>query len=367
MAGQTGMKDKAHRKNTTCRQRHRWPAALVFCLRCAGLTAILLVLALFPGVSSLQDTYRVVLWLSPTALAQAEPVQAAKNAEYDKDSARLAQKIRKLLVPVYGDEHVVVQVNCGDAENNGNDSTGKKAGRTVAIIIDAAVLSGLNGSAEGIRAEQERLCTLVSHAAGLKGQNGDSIAVSFILFQNDETKMRLYYMIAAGCAALILFAVVWSVRNRRKGGNGSHFADTNTSFVKKLADSSVPEREMSREESLAIKLQSESPQAGGLVLGMLAVKKAAAVLEFLPDKTCVNFLCAMSGQGPVRKDVLDIIQKEYLAGFPVDKNCLVRIARSGLGDAERRIVDILRESDTAKRKAIVKGISEHCPDLGKKL
>lgn len=366
MAGQTGMKGMAHRKDTACRQRHRWPASLSFCVRCTVLTAILLVLALFPGVSSLQESYRVVLWLSPTALAQAEPVKT-KTAEEDKDSARLVQKIRTLLVPVYGDEHVVVQVNCGDAENNSSDSTGKKTGRTVAIIIDAAVLSGLNGSAEGIRAEQERLCNLVSHAAGLKGQNGDSIAVSFILFQNDETKMRLLYLIAAGCAVLMVLGLAWSLRNRRKGNKDSHFNDINARTVRKMADNDVPEREMSREESLAMKLQSESPQAGGLVIGMLAAKKACAVLEFLPDDACVNFLCAMYGQGPVRKDVLDIIQKEYLAGFPVDKNSLMRIARSGLGDAERRIVDILREFDTAKRKAIIKGISGQCPELGKRL
>ncbi len=373
-------KGAAYRRDASCTKGSRTLAAFSFLLRCAGLAAVLFMLALFPCVSPLQDSYRVVLWLSPAALAeaQAEPVSAEKtekNAAYERDSSRLAKKIRSLLVPVYGEDHVVVQVHCGDAETGGNDGCIKKTGRTVAIIIDAAVLNGLNGSAEGIRAEQERLCNLVSHAAGLKGPEGDSIAVSFILFQNDGNRMRLYYM-AAGCAVLILLVLAWAVRKRSRGGRtdkedshlkDSHLVDTNAADARKMTDRDGGDKKLTREESLALKLQADSPQAGGLVLAMLDARSAAAVLACLPKDQCVNFLCAMFSQGPVRKDVLDIIQKEYLAGFPEEKGLIKRIAQSGVSDAEGRIVEILRRLEAPCRRAILKGLSAQCPDLAGRL
>ncbi len=356
-------------KATACRKGGRIFVALSLLLRSAGLAVILSILSLFPCVSPLQDSYRVVLWLSPATLmeAQAEPVIAEKNADYDRDSARLAKKIRTLLVPVYGEDHVVVQVHCGDAEADENGSRTRKSGRTVAIIIDAAVLSGLNGSAEGIRAEQERLCNLVSHAAGLKGPDGDSIAVSFILFQNDESRMRLLYLILAGCAVLIVSALVWAVRKRGRKGKDSHLFDADAFSGRKMTDRDNNDRKLTREESLAMKLQAESPQAGGLVLAMLDARSAASVLACLPREQCVNFLCAMFSQGPVRKDVLDIIQKEYLAGFPAEKGLMMRIAQSGLGDAAGRIGEILRRLDATSRRAILKGLSAQCPDLADRL
>ena len=116
-----------------------------------------------------------------------------------------------------------------------------------------------------------------------------------------------------------------------------------------------------------MKLQAESPQAGGLVLAMLDARSAAAVLACLPKEQCVNFLCAMFGQGPVRKDVLDIIQKEYLAGFPAEKGLMMRIAQSGSGDAAKRIGEILRRLDAPSRRAILKSLSAQCPDLADRL
>ena len=362
-------KGTAGRMDATRREGSRLFAAFSFFWRSFVLAVLLSILALFPCVSPLQDSYRVVLWLSPATLmeAQAEPVIAEKKADFDRDSARLAKKIRTLLVPVYGEDHVVVQVHCGDAEAGGNDGRTRKSGRTVAIIIDAAVLSGLNGSAEGIRAEQERLCNLVSHAAGLKGPDGDSIAVSFILFQNDENKMWVFYLIAAGLAVLILLAIVCGIRKRRRGGKDSQLTDTDAVSGRKMTDRDRNDRKLTREESLAMKLQAESPQAGGLVLAMLDARSAAAVLACLPKEQCVNFLCAMFGQGPVRKDVLDIIQKEYLAGFPAEKGLMMRIAQSGSGDAAKRIGEILRRLDAPSRRAILKSLSAQCPDLAERL
>lgn len=361
-------KGTAGRMDADRREGSRLFAAFSFFWRSCGLAVFLSILALFPCVSPLQDSYRVVLWLSPATLmeAQAEPVIAEKNIDFDRDSARLAKKIRTLLVPVYGEDHVVVQVHCGDAEAGGSDGRNRKSGRTVAIIIDAAVLSGLNGSAEGIRAEQERLCNLVSHAAGLKGPDGDSIAVSFILFQNDESRMLLY-VTAAGCAVLILAALAWAVRKRGNRGRDSHLFDADAVSGRKMTDMDRNDRKLTREESLAMKLQAESPQAGGLVLAMLDARSAAAVLACLPKEQCVNFLCAMFGQGPVRKEVLDIIKKEYLARFPAEKGLMMRIAQSGSGDAEKRIGEILRRLDAPSRRAILKGLSAQCPDLADRL
>lgn len=370
MEGQKHMDNgKAGRKDAVSGKGGRIFSAFSFFLRCAGLAAILLILAMFPCVSPLQDSYRVVLWLSPTTLmeAQAEPVIAEKNADNDRDSARLAKKIRTLLVPVYGEDHVVVQVHCGDAESDGNDGKKRTSGRTVAIIIDAAVLSGLNGSPEGIRAEQERLCNLVSHAVGLRGPDGDSIAVSFILFQKDESRIWIFYLIAAGCAVLILLAFVWGFRKRGRRGKDSQLTDTDAVSGRKMTERDSGDKNLTREESLAMKLQAESPQAGGLVLAMLDARTAASVLASLPKEQCVNFLCAMFSQGPVRKDVLDIIQKEYLVGFPAEKGLSMRIAQSGLGDAAKRIGEILRRLDAPSRRAILKGISEQCPDLADRL
>ena len=362
-------KGTADRKDAVSGKGDSLFAVFYFFLRCTGLAAILLILAMFPCVSPLQDSYRVVLWLSPATLmeAQAEPVTAKQNADYDMDSARLAKKIRTLLVPVYGEDHVVVQVHCGEAETDGNDGRSRKSGRTVAIIIDAAVLSGLNGSPEGIRAEQERLCNLVSHAVGLRGPDGDSIAVSFILFQNDENRMWLFYLIAAGLAVLTLLAIIWGLRKRGRGGKDSQSTDTDAGSGRKMTGSGSTDRKITREESLATKLQAESPQAGGLVLAMLDARTAASVLASLPMEQCVNFLCAMFSQGPVRKDVLDIIQKEYLDGFPADKGLIIRIVQSGVSDAGRRIGEILRRLDGPRRRAVLKGISEQCPDLADRL
>lgn len=362
-------KGTADRKHAVSRKGGRFFAAFYFFLRCTGLAAILLILAMFPCVSPLQDSYRVVLWLSPATImeAQAEPVTAKKNADYDMDSARLAKKIRTLLVPVYGEDHVVVQVHCGEAEIDGNDGRSRKAGRTVAIIIDAAVLSGLNGSPEGIRAEQERLCNLVSHAVGLRGPDGDSIAVSFILFQNEENRIWVFYLIVASFAVLLLLAFVWGVRKRGRGGKNSQLTDTDAVSGRKMTGRDSADRKLTREESLAMKLQAESPQAGGLVLAMLDARTAASVLASLPKEQSVNFLCAMFSQGPVRREVIDIIQKEYLAGFPADKGLIMRIEQSGLSYAARRIEEILKRLDAPRRRAILKAISGQCPDLADRL
>ena len=177
----------------------------------------------------------------------------------------------------------------------------------------------------------------------------------------------LLYVTAAGCAVLVLAALAWTVRKRGNRARDSHLFDAEAVSGRKMTDRDRNDRKLTREESLAMKLQAESPQAGGLVLAMLDARSAASVLACLPKEQCVNFLCAMFGQGPVRKDVLDIIQKEYLAGFPAEKGLMMRIAQSGSGDAAKRIGEILRRLDAPSRRAILKSLSAQCPDLADRL
>ncbi len=245
----------------------------------------------------------------------------AGSSRIDESEASLAgieQRIRKLLAPVYGEDHLVVQVS------RDNETGAARAPVFVAIIIDSSV-PGLPTSPDGLRVEQERLCNLVSHAVGLKGERGDSIAVSFLQFTG--TWRRIMPLLIAGLvASLLVLCTTLLYVSRRRRINSSQKNDSTMGSVRKLTR---PQGDNCRR--LARRLSIESPQGRAVALGLLGDADAVSVLGQMPVAAAGEALACMASQSCVERDVLDLIAEDCLRGFAIDADDFV----SGTAAIER--------------------------------
>ena len=124
----------------------------------------------------------------------------------------LEKRVSALLAPVYGAEHVVVQASIGEGKE------GARPPVSLAVIIDTSVVPGFPTSPEGVRAEQERLASLISHAAGLKSARGDAIAISFLLFSGEQGSEQYLMYGLAGVVVLLggIVCLLLGRKNRQK-------------------------------------------------------------------------------------------------------------------------------------------------------
>ena len=370
------------------------------------------VLTLFPGVSLVQDGTRSLLWVSPLSLqdAAAGEVQQPKSGGGAQDASVLEKKIYALLSPVYGEDHVVVQVSLRENEE-GSRAAGPGAGerraadrpqsRTIAVIIDAAVLQGIPTSAEGLRAEQERLCTLISHAVGLVGTSGDSVAVSFIRFQENEAGMTPLCL-GLACCCVLLLAVLSVLRKFGRGGGSrkasgcqdgdkSHIYDRsgaerkagmasgsqneaggqdragNAAKEKGAGQREAGEGGRTPEERLAGRMRNESPQACALIMTLVEDKEAAALFKNLPQKVRIGTACAMISQGTVREEVLELVGREYLSGYNADKDCLAEGMGSARAGTVEKLEAMLGVLPGEERAEIVQAVAGLDRELAQKL
>lgn len=276
--------------------------------------------------------------------------------------AALEAKVAALLARVYGEGHVAVQASFADAP-----SVGKRPAVSVAVAIDARVAT-MPVNADVVRAEQNRLGTLVSHAAGLDTARGDSLAVSFLLFTDEDNTL----WIAVGGAVLValFLALALLLRRKRPGsrpdgrqgirpgvrsdgspgassgpfqgadpGDSSRACPDGRTSVRNVTSrgrsgvdpergtgggtdpsGSGPERgrhgqsASSFVENLAGRLAQERPQVRAVVLACLEPATAAAVLVALPPATRVETVACLALQGHVEEDVLALVTAEFLSG-----------------------------------------------------
>lgn len=325
---------------------------LAFCLFAAGC---------FPGVSILGDSSRILLWLSPVALMEAQAGPARRGDEdaerYEADLPdSVEERIRTLLSPVYGADHLVVQVSAGEA------GEGARPPLSVAVIVDTAVVHGLPTSAEGLRAEQERLCTLISHAAGLRGERGDSIAVSFLMFSEGRDSLWLWLGCGAGGIAL-LAVLVLAVRaaGRRTGRTDrSQIPDREPENVRKMTGQAPKSR--AGAGRLAARLRGESPQARALALALLDPGLAAAVVTALPEALRAETVLCMASQGPVERDVLELVRQECLQGVDADADSF-----DGSEDPVLRAAAVLARLEPAVRAQVGRAAAKLQPETWKRL
>lgn len=409
--------DRAQRQKMDGQGRQAFCPLVVRCLVC---TVCLLVFSAFVHVPHTGDRSLALYWVSPiptlqTACAAPAQTHSAQTPSDRTDSDRtgaerpshqavrqehksvvydgqwlrtLETRIHDLLSPVYGEEHLVVQASFGDGQIPGH-----RPPVSIALIIDTAVLQGMPSSAEGLRAEQERLGTLVSHAAGLRSERGDSIAISFLLF-SESSSTPLYLGAAGGGALLLLLCMVLLVRSR--GRKVCHLPDRNPApSVRKMtgteserrergtsrnasegtreerladasADDSEADLEAGPEESvprafrlhcasrrsagegsglqdrlvvrMADRLRAERPQARAVVLGCLDLGDAARVLAALPRALQAETVACLTLQGHVEDEVLSLVAREFLQNRPLGATALF----VGNADSARWTSDLLQ-------------------------
>ena len=406
-----------------------------FVVRCVLCTVCLLLVAAFVHVPPTGDRSLALYWVSPVPTLQtacAAPVQTVsgqtaleraasetsraahgqgsrqepKETVYDgRWLQALETRIHELLSPVYGEEHLVVQASFGDGQVFGH-----RPPVSIALIIDTAVLQGMPTSAEGLRAEQERLSSLVSHAAGLKSERGDSIAISFLLF-SESSSTSLYLGAAGGGAVLLLLCGVFLVRN--KGHKACHLPDRGTDLsVRKMTGTGTgghranvsrerPERasekvrgalsdetsDESPDESfgesgpsafrqkanrsgadeenglqtrlvarMVDRLRAERPQARAVVLGCLGLRDAARVLAALPRALQAETVACLTLQGHVDEEVLSLVAREFSQDKPLGSTALF----AGTSDPVRwtsELLQILPESQSRRIREDVRSLS----------
>ncbi len=302
-------------------------------------TAVLLLLLCFPGVTGLGETRSPVLCLSPLpAFAQTQAEQAGSGVYDDAWLRGLESRVQALLSPVYGKAHVVVQASFAEPRT-------QPQGRppvSVAIIIDTSVLGALPTHPEGLRAEQERLGGLVSHAVGLRGDRGDAVAISFLLFTERERSALLWKLGLGGL--VLLLAAGLSLLLRR--GTRRQRTDVRAAFrVGGMTGGRGPAKAHSR---LAERLSSERPQARAVALALLAPEDAALVLSAWKTPAQAETLACMALQGPVEQDVVDLIATEFCRDFPVRElsfetggdaaGCAAAVIRSLEDPVRRRVL-----------------------------
>lgn len=332
--------------NGRCQQSDSEGKGNVVFLTCL-LTPVLLLLSLFPGASPLSEYYHAVCWFSPAALmeVQLEPAWAQSPGPDSGKIEFIEKRIKALLAPVYGEEHVVVQVSSED---------GGSPPLSVAIIIDTAVLQSLPTSAEGLRVEQERICTLVRHAAGLKGSRGDSVAVSFLLFTESSDRLTLWLILGAG-ALVLLVVLVLIVRGL---GRSRQLSDKTMKNVRNMTASDPAGSGI----MLARRLSGEGPQARALALALLDPGRAAQILSSLSKEQRAETILCMAGQGPVERDVLELLRQEYLRSEKVDIEQF-----DGRDDPVPRTVNVLTLLEPALREDILKAVKARDSRVWKRL
>ena len=426
--------DRARRQKMDGQGRQGFCPLVVRCLVC---TVCLLVFSAFVHVPHTGDRSLALYWVSPiptlqTACAAPAQTHSAQTPSDRTDSDRtgaerpshqavrqehksvvydgqwlrtLETRIHDLLSPVYGEEHLVVQASFGDGQIPGH-----RPPVSIALIIDTAVLQGMPSSAEGLRAEQERLGTLVSHAAGLRSERGDSIAISFLLF-SESSSTSLYLGAAGGGAVLLLLCGVFLVRN--KGHKACHLPDRGTDLsVRKMTGTGTgghranvsrerPERasekvrgalsdetsDESPDESfgesgpsafrqkanrsgadeenglqtrlvarMVDRLRAERPQARAVVLGCLGLRDAARVLAALPRALQAETVACLTLQGHVDEEVLSLVAREFLQDKPLGSTALF----AGTSDPVRwtsELLQILPESQSRRIREDVRSLS----------
>lgn len=264
----------------------------------------------------------------------------------------LEKRVSALLAPVYGAEHVVVQASIGEGKE------GARPPVSLAVIIDTSVVPGFPTSPEGVRAEQERLASLISHAAGLKSARGDAIAISFLLFSGEQGSEQ-YLMYGLAGVVVLLGGIVCLLLGRK---NRQKIDTTGEKRVRNLTDSkrAASDDALAR---LADRLRGERPQARAVVLMQLAAQDAAQVLGLLPRNLQAETLVCMTLQGPVEDEVLSIVRREFLQGIALSKernpDSVVRtrdvLERMGRGQRERLLSEIVRISKRAHDELVGEG------------
>ncbi len=324
-------------RGTRQKDDRRGPGRAALCLL---LTCLICLLAAFPMVSGLGEHCRTMVWLPAPTLeeALAETTDTARGAAWLEG---LERRIRGLLTPVYGADHVVVQVSADDAGRPGRPAV------SVAVIIDTSVMHGLPTSAEGLRVEQERLCALISHAAGLSGAKGDSVAVSFLLFSDGAGSVLSRWWMPAAAALAVCMLLVLVLPRLRRGQQ----SDTTPP-----ADRKMTAARGGRHERLARRLRAESPQAGAGALGLLAAADAGRVLAAMPDDAACAVLDCMSSQSPVEREVLELVRDDCLEGFTADLDAFV----SG-GRACERAASLMSALDDGRLRRLTREMARYCP------
>ncbi len=313
---------------------------------CLLLTVLIWLVAAFPMAPGLGELRRTTVWLPAPVLEEA---LAGTGAGGSARPETVARRIRALLAPVYGAGHVVVQVSGAGAPE------GARPPVSVAVIIDTSVMHGLPTSAEGLRVEQERLCTLISHAAGLSGAAGDSVAVSFLLFSDGSPGAldRWWLPFAAGAAVLALLALVLP-RLRRRGQQSDGGAAPDGKMT-------APSRG-GRHARLARRLRAESPQAAAVALGLLGADDAARVLAAMPDDAAAAALACMASQSPVAREVLELVRDDCLDGFAADLDAFVSEGR-----ACGRAASLMSSLDADRAGRLAGTLSRSHPEAWKRL
>lgn len=255
----------------------------------------------------------------------------------------LEKRVSALLAPVYGAEHVVVQASLGEGKE------GARPPVSLAVIVDTSVVPGFPTSPEGVRAEQERLASLISHALGLKAARGDAIAISFLLFssETDTGQYLLYGLAGLGIVLVGAVCLLLGRKSRQKPDRVVERKVRNLTESRRASDEALAR--------LADRLRGERAQARAVVLMQLVPSDAARVLALMPRNLQAETLVCMTLQGPVEDEVLSMVRREFLQGIALvkDRNpdSIARtrdvLARMGRGQQERLLAEIARISGRA--------------------
>lgn len=276
------------------------------------LLTLLVCLLLLAGstLPSYRQPGRFVWYPEGQGIACAEELASAPRGQDWPEN--LEKRVTALLAPVYGAEHVVVQASLGEESTSGRPSV------SLAVIIDTSVVSGFPSSPEGVAAEQERLASLISHAAGLRKTRGDSIAISFLLFSDGQRRQDWLLAGGAALAGLVLAVVLFSLFRRKKCQQTDTLPAQNVRNLTKTPDSTARDETLAR---LADRLRGERPQVRAVVLMQLSVQDAAAAFGLLPRSMQAETLVCMTLQGHVEEDVLAMVRHEFLQGMPAESLC----------------------------------------------
>lgn len=327
---------------------------LAFCARVLCLALALLVLPGLIGVPvTSQKTAPRTDSLAPLVLEAHARDRAGSDAGSTPKSAPEAveKRVLGLLVPVFGEGRVVARaslaptsggesVSHADSASLGaRDEAGTRALRPpvrVAVIIDAGSLAGLPTSPESLRAEQDRLSTLLVHAAGLDFAHGDSLAVSFLPFAREAIPVWAVAGLALLALALVGGLVSYGLARRREndGRKGKGVNNLTRELLEPerepepqcvsthpgtpaVAEQGPSERTPSREAlaRLADRLRTERPQARAVALSLLKPRDAAHALVLLPRDLQAGTLACMVLQEKVQDEVLELVERTFLDGL----------------------------------------------------
>lgn len=211
--------------------------ALTNQIHCTSLVLLILFGLLFATDSTHEEAtmgkvcLSSVFGCSSSEAATSESLTKKETKDKEYKCLEIERRIRSFLIPIYGDGHFAIFVTAEDDTSGQVKEDNKESKRhswhiSAVVLVDTEILS-LPSSAEVLKAEEERLCTLTSYAAGLSISEGDKISVNFFSFQKYKkiNTLSLYIILLFTIIVLLIFGAIYLLQKWKKPTIHPKFVD----------------------------------------------------------------------------------------------------------------------------------------------